>query len=153
MNWLEFLVGAVRRDRLLQIGLVAFVILSLMLFQTLSWNSMEARKYAPGPDGRAPLIVALPIDRSTVREMVRATLTGRTVVVTRPDGSWRRLEPDMGPDGNVQDYSDTLEGLFKLSCTDDYISVREKIFAGDSEEERERLERSRQKFCEMAKPD
>jgi len=148
VNWLELLVRAVRRDRLLQLGLGAFVILSLSLFQTTSQNSMEARKYAPGPDGRKPLVVRGPIDESTKEEMFLAMIAGRAIVMESPNGRSVRIKPQLSPD-EAQKLSETLNSVFKLSCTEEYGPEMEKLFAGKDEEERKQLEQSRQTFCRM----
>lgn len=153
MNWFELLVRAVRQDRLLQIGLGAFAILSLMLFQTLSQNSIKGRQYAPGPDGRAPVVITMSSGRAAAEKSVRAMITGRAVVLVYPDGSSRRIEPQIGPDGKVQDMTTTLEGAFKLVCTEESRSDLEKMLADKSDEERQRLEKSRETFCKLSRPD
>ena len=148
MNWLEFLVSAIRRDRLLRIAIGVFIVLSLILFQTVSRNSREARIYAPGPDGRAPLVVMPPIDESAKEEMFLAMISGRAIVVTSPNGRSLRLKPQLSPD-EAQELSETLGAVFKLSCTDKYRHEQEKLFAGKNEEERKQMEKQRQTFCRM----
>nr|WP_321511769.1 hypothetical protein [uncultured Hyphomonas sp.] len=148
MNRLELIIRAVRRDRPLQIGIGALVFLSVLLFQTLSQNSRKASIYASGPDGRAPLVVMPPFDESTKEEMFLAMIAGRAVVMASPSGRAVRLRPQLSPD-EAQELSETLNAVFKLSCTDEYRPEMEKLFAGKSEEERKKMEKRRQTFCRM----
>ena len=47
----------------------------------------------------------------------------------------------------------TLEGAFKLVCTEESRSDLEKMLADKSDEERQRLEKSRETFCKLSRPD
>ncbi len=131
MSMLQRLWDALRQDRWLQIAVLAFVVLYIGFQERLA--AKEQMYLASGQlnleDGHrdfnvldeGPFIVELPADPEVVTQTMVAQLSGRPVHVKDENGDWHIMRPVIGPSGEVEDHSDTVIAIAKLSCSEDAI--------------------------------
>lgn len=126
---LQRLWNAFQQDRWLQISVSAFVILYIGFQERLAAKEEmylaaaqmpledSDRSFAVPDDGA--LIVELPAGREVATQIVIAQLSGRPVHVKEPNGDWHSLPPVVGRDGRVEDHSEHVIALAKVSCAED----------------------------------
>lgn len=122
---------AFRQDRWLQIAVLAFVTLYIGFQERLA--AKEQMYLAAGRlnledghrefnvDDEGPFIVELPAAPEVSVQTMVAQLSGRPVHVKDENGDWHIMRPVIGPSGEVEDHSDTVIALAKLSCAEDAI--------------------------------
>lgn len=120
---------AFRYDRWLQIAVLAFVTLFIGFQERLMakeelYRATDQLSEAPGRpafniDDRGPFIVELPAPPEVATQVMVAQLSGRAVHVKDQNGEWHRMRPVIGPNGEVQDHSDTIVALAKAGCSTD----------------------------------
>nr|WP_156780772.1 hypothetical protein [Hyphomonas sp. Mor2] len=118
---LNRLVEALRQDRWLQIAVIAFIVLFVGFQDRLA--AKEELYLAAGSaefdiNDRGPFIVELPASEEVVTQTMVAQLSGRAVHVKDVNGDWHIMRPVIGPSGEVEDHSDTVVALAKLTCGD-----------------------------------
>lgn len=124
------LVGAFRRDSWLQLSAIAFVIVLFgALEQPPTTPGFEAasggdsipsdghRVFDATNDG--PLIVELPAASEAATHIMIAQLSGREVHLKDENGAWRIMTSPVDESGRIQDQTDTLIALARVSCPDD----------------------------------
>jgi|GEM_PF-6078816 len=119
-----------RKDSLLQLAGLAFII---VLFGVLEPEPEPELKFQPAPLGHTapanghydfhgldsgPLIIELPAPPEAAMQTVIARLTGREVHVKDETGTWRILKPPVDQYGRIQDHTDDLVTMAKITCSD-----------------------------------
>lgn len=129
---------AFRQDRWLQIAVLAFVTLYIGFQERLA--AKEQMYLAAGRlnledghrefnvDDEGPFIVELPAAPEVSVQTMVAQLSGRPVHVKDENGDWHIMRPVIGPSGEVEDHSDTVIALAKLSCAEDAIPEVKEAF-------------------------
>ena len=153
MSMLQRLWDAFRRDRWLQIAILAFVVIYVGFQERLA--AKEQMYLAAGrlniEDGHrefnvhdeGPFIVELPAPPEVVTQTMVAQLSGRPIHVKDENGDWHIMRPIIGPSGEVEDHSDTLIAVAKLSCAEDAVpEVRDAFMELDAS--------TRAVLCELA---
>lgn len=144
---------AFRQDRWLQIAVLAFVTLYIGFQERLA--AKEQMYLAAGRlnledghrefnvDDEGPFIVELPAAPEVSVQTMVAQLSGRPVHVKDENGDWHIMRPVIGPSGEVEDHSDTVIALAKLSCAEDAIPEVKEAFM-------ELSPTARKVMCELA---
>lgn len=153
MSMLQRLWDALRQDRWLQIAVLAFVVLYIGFQERLA--AKEQMYLASGQlnleDGHrdfnahdeGPFIVELPADPEVVTQTMVAQLSGRPVHVKDENGDWHIMRAVIGPSGEVEDHSDTVIAIAKLSCAEDAIPEVKDAFM-------QLIPSARASLCELA---
>ena len=126
---LQRLWSAFQQDRWLQISVAAFVILYIGFQERLAAKEKmylaaaqmpleDSDRSIAVPDDGA-LIIELPAGPEAATQIKIAQLSGRRVHVKEPNGDWHILPPVVGPAGRVDDHSEHVIALAKVSCAED----------------------------------
>lgn len=120
---------AFRTDRSLQIAVLAFVILYIGFQQRLAakeqmylaagQTTLETSHHGINVHEDGPFIVELPAGPEVATQTMVARLSGRPVHIKDEYGNWHIMPPVISPSGEVEDHSDTVIALAKVSCAED----------------------------------
>lgn len=153
MTLLARILQAFHEDPWLRLAVMAFVLVSLRIFWSPAAQERGSSPYeiVVTEQGKLeliehdkdPLIVELPASEDVGAQIAIALASGRAVHIKDQHGKWRSMSPPRGPDGKIQDHSETLAALSKISCADDAPEEIKKRMAAQSES-------FRKMFCGIA---
>ncbi len=120
---------AFRTDRWLQIAIFAFVILYIGFQQRLAAKeqmylaagqmTLENSEHGFNVHADGPFMVELPAGPEVATQIMVAQLSGRPVHVKDENGNWRVMRPVIGLSGEIEDHSETVIALARVSCPED----------------------------------